>query len=36
MYKINTESPIVKALWELAFQIAKQDTTKTIKVKVTA
>ncbi|MGA2309416.1 MAG: hypothetical protein ABSG57_07710 [Candidatus Bathyarchaeia archaeon] len=25
MVKLNTESPIAKALWELAFQIAKHD-----------
>jgi len=38
MYKLNTESPIVKALWELAFQIDKYDAAKTVKeeVKVTA
>lgn len=38
MYKLNSESPIVKALWELAFQIAKHDAAKTVKeeVEVTA
>jgi hypothetical protein len=28
MIKLNTESPIAKALWELAFQIAKHDSEK--------
>jgi hypothetical protein len=37
MYRLNVESPIVKALWDLAFQIAKHDAAKTVKeeVKVT-
>jgi len=34
MYKLNNESPIVKALWELAFQIAKHDAAKTLKEEV--
>jgi len=37
LFELNTESPIVKALWDLAFQIAKHDAGKTVKeVEVTA
>jgi len=31
LFKLNTENPIAKALWELAFQIAKHDTDKAVK-----
>ena len=31
MFKLNTENPIAKALWELAFQIAKHDANKIVK-----
>ena len=31
MFKLNTENPIAKALWELAFQIAKHETNKIVK-----
>jgi len=31
MFKLNTENPIAKALWELAFQIAKYDTDKIVR-----
>jgi len=30
MFKLNTENPIAKALWELAFQIAKHETNKIV------
>lgn len=31
MIKLNTDSPIAKALWELAFQISKHDAEKIAK-----
>src|SRR3972149_10775122 len=31
MFKLNTDSPIVKALWEVAFQISKYDVNRTIR-----
>jgi hypothetical protein len=31
MFKLNTDSPIAKAMWEFAFQISKHDASKTTK-----
>jgi len=30
MFKLNTENPVAKALWELALQIAKYDADKIV------
>lgn len=30
MFKLNAENPVAKALWELAFQIAKYDVQKIV------
>jgi hypothetical protein len=30
MFKLNTDSPITKAMWEFAFQISKHDVSKAI------
>jgi len=30
MFKLNTENPVAKAVWELAFQIAKYDVDKSV------
>jgi len=34
MFKLNTENPIAKALWELALQIAKYDADKIVKKEI--
>jgi hypothetical protein len=30
MFKLDTENPIAKSMWEFAFQISKYDTDKTV------
>jgi len=30
MFKLNTENPIAKSMWEFAFQISKYDVDKTV------
>jgi hypothetical protein len=31
MFKLNTDNPLAKAMWEFAFQISKHDVDKTVK-----
>ena len=31
MFKLNTDNPMAKAMWEFAFQISKHDVDKTVK-----
>lgn len=34
MFKLNTENPVAKALWELALQIAKHDADKIVEKEI--